>query len=527
MRPLRERPRRRSGARNPARHHRPAGAAQRPRPGDLCGARPPPSRRPARDEAVGAVVLTGAGGCFTAGNDLRDFQDLETGGDSPGLTFLKALRACPKPVVAAVEGHAVGIGTTLLLHCDLAYAGDGARFRLPFTALGLSPEGGSSYLLPLVARHEARGRTADARRALHGRGRRGGRPRQRRRPAGAALETALGQGAVHSPPCPRPRSPPPSGPCAAATTTASPAPWPRRRRSSTRCAAVRMRRRPSRRSCADERRGTRPCWAIPMRRRRGADGAKEDRHFVTALARGLAVLACFGPGRTSLANHDIAEACGLPRSTVSRLTYTLTKLGYLQHMPRTRPLPARHRDHRAQLGGARRARRARHRPAGPAGGGGGGERLGGARGARPAEHALRRLPARPGRDLAEPRHRLAHLARPQRHGPGLRGDLPGARARGHLRGPEGAGPGGLARAARRPRPGGGRAPGDRLLHLVRRVAGDGLRHRGGVPSRRRPAADVGQLRRPDRHHRCPLPHGGGAPETRSTAVRSLDGVMGA
>jgi len=103
------------------------------------------------DATVRAVVLTGAGGCFTAGNDLKDFQDVEAGGDSPGLTFLKALRGCPKPVVAAVEGHAVGIGTTLLLHCDLAYAGDGARFRLPFTALGLSPEGGSSYLLPLVA----------------------------------------------------------------------------------------------------------------------------------------------------------------------------------------------------------------------------------------------------------------------------------------------------------------------------------------------------------------------------------------
>ncbi|MEE7485537.1 enoyl-CoA hydratase-related protein [Methylobacterium oryzae] len=104
-----------------------------------------------RDAEVRALVLTGARGCFTAGNDLKDFQDVETAGDSPGLTFLKALRACPLPVVAAVEGHAVGIGTTLLLHCDLAYAGDGARFRLPFTALGLSPEGGSSYLLPLVA----------------------------------------------------------------------------------------------------------------------------------------------------------------------------------------------------------------------------------------------------------------------------------------------------------------------------------------------------------------------------------------
>ncbi|MCJ2122181.1 enoyl-CoA hydratase-related protein [Methylobacterium sp. J-077] len=103
------------------------------------------------DEGLRAVVLTGAGGCFTAGNDLKDFQDVEAAGASPGLTFLKALRGCPKPVVAAVEGHAVGIGTTLLLHCDLAYAGNGARFRLPFTALGLSPEGGSSYLLPFVA----------------------------------------------------------------------------------------------------------------------------------------------------------------------------------------------------------------------------------------------------------------------------------------------------------------------------------------------------------------------------------------
>ncbi|MDP4024722.1 enoyl-CoA hydratase-related protein [Methylobacterium sp. NEAU 140] len=109
-----------------------------------------------RDAGVRAVVLTGAGGCFTAGNDIADFRDVEskdaaTEGDSPGLTFLRALRACAKPVVAAVEGHAVGIGVTLLLHCDLAYAGAGARFRLPFTALGLSPEGGSSHLLPLVA----------------------------------------------------------------------------------------------------------------------------------------------------------------------------------------------------------------------------------------------------------------------------------------------------------------------------------------------------------------------------------------
>lgn len=104
-----------------------------------------------REGDLRAVVLTGAGGCFTAGNDLKDFQDVSTEGDSPGLIFLTALRDCVKPVVAAVEGHAVGIGATLLLHCDLAYAGAGARFRLPFTALGLSPEGGSSYLLPRIA----------------------------------------------------------------------------------------------------------------------------------------------------------------------------------------------------------------------------------------------------------------------------------------------------------------------------------------------------------------------------------------
>ncbi|GJD37278.1 enoyl-CoA hydratase-related protein [Methylobacterium aerolatum] len=109
-------------------------------------------RAAGEDGGVRALVLTGAGGCFTAGNDLSDFRETaESVEDSPGLALLKVLAACPKPLVAAVEGHAVGIGTTLLLHCDLAYAGEGARFRLPFVNLGLSPEGASSYLLPLVA----------------------------------------------------------------------------------------------------------------------------------------------------------------------------------------------------------------------------------------------------------------------------------------------------------------------------------------------------------------------------------------
>lgn len=106
----------------------------------------------ATDDAVRVVVLTGAGNCFTAGNDLADFQDTSNAGEpSAGLTFLNALTAFPKPAVAAVEGFAVGIGTTMLLHFDLAYAGAGARFRLPFVNLGLCPEGASSYLLPRIA----------------------------------------------------------------------------------------------------------------------------------------------------------------------------------------------------------------------------------------------------------------------------------------------------------------------------------------------------------------------------------------
>lgn len=103
------------------------------------------------DETVRAVVLTGAANCFTAGNDIADFAAGGEGGARIAMDFLGVISTARKPVVAAVEGFAVGIGTTVLLHCDLAYAGDGATFRLPFVALGLSPEGGSSYLLPLVA----------------------------------------------------------------------------------------------------------------------------------------------------------------------------------------------------------------------------------------------------------------------------------------------------------------------------------------------------------------------------------------
>lgn len=104
------------------------------------------------DAAVGTVILTGAGGHFTAGNDLKDFQrPLPVSGDAPGITFLRAVAGFGKPLLAAVEGVAVGIGTTMLLHCDFAWAGEGARFRMPFVPLGLVPEGSSTLLLPRLA----------------------------------------------------------------------------------------------------------------------------------------------------------------------------------------------------------------------------------------------------------------------------------------------------------------------------------------------------------------------------------------
>jgi len=100
---------------------------------------------------IRAMVLTGAAGCFTSGNDIKDFAAATDTGARIAIDFLGAISTATKPIVAAVEGFAVGIGTTMLLHCDLAYAGKGASFRLPFVTLGLCPEGGSSYLLPLIA----------------------------------------------------------------------------------------------------------------------------------------------------------------------------------------------------------------------------------------------------------------------------------------------------------------------------------------------------------------------------------------
>jgi len=98
------------------------------------------------DPAVRAVVLAG-GADFTAGNDLADFAGTRGDGPSEAFRFLQALRRFGKPLLAAVRGHAVGIGTTLLLHCDATVAAQDARLLMPFTKLGLVPEGGSSLLL--------------------------------------------------------------------------------------------------------------------------------------------------------------------------------------------------------------------------------------------------------------------------------------------------------------------------------------------------------------------------------------------
>ncbi|MFJ5367575.1 enoyl-CoA hydratase-related protein [Bosea sp. CER48] len=105
------------------------------------------------DATIRAILLTGAGGSFTSGNDIKDFAMAAATGEGAriAIDFLEVISTAKKPIVAAVEGFAVGIGTTMLLHCDLAFTARSATFRLPFVTLGLCPEGGSSYLLPLVA----------------------------------------------------------------------------------------------------------------------------------------------------------------------------------------------------------------------------------------------------------------------------------------------------------------------------------------------------------------------------------------
>jgi enoyl-CoA hydratase/carnithine racemase len=109
------------------------------------------------DTAIRVVVLQGHETVFSAGNDIGDFLNKPPAGmDSPVFRFLRGIATFPKPLLAAVCGPAVGIGTTMLLHCDLVYAGDNAAFSMPFVNLGLCPEAASSFLVPqMMGYHRA------------------------------------------------------------------------------------------------------------------------------------------------------------------------------------------------------------------------------------------------------------------------------------------------------------------------------------------------------------------------------------
>lgn len=103
-----------------------------------------------QDPSIRVVVLSGSGGDFTAGNDLGDFLNfLESPETFPALTFVRTIALFPKPIVAAVTGAAIGIGTSMLFHCDLVFASSDAIFSMPFINLGLVPEAGVSLLAPM------------------------------------------------------------------------------------------------------------------------------------------------------------------------------------------------------------------------------------------------------------------------------------------------------------------------------------------------------------------------------------------
>lgn len=109
----------------------------------------------AGDFSVRAVIITSEGDHFTAGNDIKDFmENPPTSDDTEVAKFLGSLLNFPKPLLAAVIGNAVGVGTTMLLHCDVVLASPSANFSMPFTSLGLVPEAGSSYLFPLLVGYQ-------------------------------------------------------------------------------------------------------------------------------------------------------------------------------------------------------------------------------------------------------------------------------------------------------------------------------------------------------------------------------------
>ena len=108
------------------------------------------------DFGIRAIILSTSSAHFTAGNDLFDFLNeppLEPG--SPVMNFLEAIHSFAKPVLAAVSGNAIGIGTTMLLHCDIVVADSSAKFVMPFVNLGLVPEAGASLLFPRLVGHQA------------------------------------------------------------------------------------------------------------------------------------------------------------------------------------------------------------------------------------------------------------------------------------------------------------------------------------------------------------------------------------
>jgi enoyl-CoA hydratase/carnithine racemase len=107
------------------------------------------------DPAIRVVLLTGTGDTFTSGNDIKDFQ--ERGADRTprgGSRFLPVLSSLQKPLIAAVNGAAIGVGTTMLMHCDLIVAARSARFVMPFTSLALVPEAASTLLVPRLLGHQ-------------------------------------------------------------------------------------------------------------------------------------------------------------------------------------------------------------------------------------------------------------------------------------------------------------------------------------------------------------------------------------
>lgn len=113
--------------------------------------------RAQEDAAIRVVLIQGHETVFSAGNDIGDFLNKPPAGpDSPVFRFLRGIATFPKPLLAAVCGPAVGIGTTMLFHCDLVYAGDNAAFSMPFANLGLCPEAASSVLVPqMLGYHRA------------------------------------------------------------------------------------------------------------------------------------------------------------------------------------------------------------------------------------------------------------------------------------------------------------------------------------------------------------------------------------